>query len=144
MEDALTRWLPASGICDTGRALAGPSERQAGPVTGVFNAEGLLARLMGDRQLADTILKQFIEEFPIQLNNLRRHVDEGNAPGTSREAHTIKGAAATVSAEGLRAVAEAMERAAKAERLDRCDEFLPRILEEFEQFRNTLESGAWV
>jgi len=143
LNDALTRWLPVSKVCDTGQSLAGPCHRRTQAVADVFNAEYLLARLMGDRQLAADVLRQFLGDFPAQLNNLRRHVGEGNAPGVRLQAHAIKGAAATVSAESLRTAAEAMEHAAEAGHLERCDEFLTRIAAEFEHFRNASASVPW-
>ena len=56
----------------------------------------------------------------------------------------MKGAAATVSAQGLHAVALAMERAATAGQLDRCGGLLPRAAEEFERFQSTLKSAGWL
>jgi HPt (histidine-containing phosphotransfer) domain-containing protein len=94
---------------------------------------------MGDRQLAGTVLKGFLEDVPSQLNNLRARIEEADAPGARLQAHALKGAAATVAAEGLRAIALAMEQAGAAGQLDRCGELLPRAVEEFERFKSTLE-----
>ena len=65
-------------------------------------------------------------------------------PAPASQAHTLKGAAATVAAEGLQALALAMERAGTAGQLDRCGELLPRAVEEFERFKSTLERAGWV
>jgi HPt (histidine-containing phosphotransfer) domain-containing protein len=69
---------------------------------------------MGDEQLAQTILDGFVEDIPRQIQALRDFLAAGNAPGAERQAHTIKGASATVGAEALRAVALEMEMAGKA------------------------------
>ena len=116
--------------------------RRAGKA--VFDGEALLRRLMGDRQLAGIVLKGFLQDVPSQLNNLRQRLDEADAPGARLQAHALKGAAATVAAEGLRAIALAMERAGTAGQLDRCGELLPRAVEEFERFKSTLERAGWV
>lgn len=55
-----------------------------------------------------------------------------------------KGAAATVAAEGLCAIALAIERSGAAGQLDPCGELLPRAVEEFERFKGTLERTGWV
>ena len=81
---------------------------------------------MGDRQLAGVLLKGFLQDVPSQLDNLRTRLDEADAPGARLQAHALKGAAATVAAEGLRAVALAMERAGNIGQLDHCGELLPR------------------
>ena len=60
------------------------------------------------------------------------------------QAHTLRGAAATVSAESLHAIALAMERAGAAGELQRCGELLPRAVEEFERFKSTLKRTGWV
>ena len=85
--------------------------------TSVFDEEALLGRLMGDRQLAGIVLKGFLQDVPSQLNNLRARLDEADAPGARSQAHALKGAAATVAAEGLRAIALAMEQAGAAGQL---------------------------
>jgi signal transduction histidine kinase/ActR/RegA family two-component response regulator len=110
----------------------------------VFDAEGLMSRLGGDRHLAGIVLKGFIEDMPFQLNNLRRVLDGADATGARFHAHTLKGAAATVAAESLREVALAIERAGGAGQWDRCGQLLPRVKEEFERFKNVLEHAGWV
>jgi two-component system, sensor histidine kinase and response regulator len=110
----------------------------------IFDAEDLLGRLMGDRQLAGIVLKTFLEDMPALLKSLREGLGKGSAPGTAAQAHALKGAAATVSAKALCAVAKTMELAAKAGQLDECGELLPRAVEEFERFKSILERDGWV
>jgi PAS domain S-box-containing protein len=110
----------------------------------VFDGEALLGRLMGDRLLAGTILKGFLEDVPSQLNNLRQRLAEADAPGTRLQAHALKGAAAAVAAESLHALALAMERAGTAGQMDRCGELLPCAVAEFERLKSTLEHAGWV
>ena len=139
LADVLGRWLPMSGIggsepsCEEGKAVAN-----------VFNVEDLLRRLMGDRHLAQVVLKGFLEDAPAQLNNLRKRLDEGDVLGIRAQAHSLRGAAATVAAEDLLAIAMAIERAGTAGQLDQCREFLPRAFGEFERFKNALERTSWI
>ena len=130
LEDVLAKWLPASGTAEQAR--------------GVFDAEALLRRLMGDRQLTGALLRGFLQDVPSQLSNLRQRLDAADAPGARSQAHALRGAAATVAAEGLHAVALAMERAGTAGQLDCCSGLLPHAVEEFERFKSTLEQGGWV
>ena len=60
------------------------------------------------------------------------------------EAHTLKGSAATVAAEGLYAIAKAIERAGSAGQLEHCSELMPRADEAFQQFKAALEETGWV
>jgi PAS domain S-box-containing protein len=140
LERMLAKWLPASGGC----MAPAPGEVSAERSTSVFNVEALLRRLMGDRKLAGTVLRGFLRDVPSQLNNLRARLDEADAPGARLQAHALKGAAATVAAESLCAIALAIERAGAAGQLDPCGELLPRAVEEFERFKGTLERNGWV
>ena len=78
------------------------------------------------------------------MNNLRRRLEESDARGLRVQAHTLKGAAATVAAEGLRAIALAMERTTAAGELEQCGELLPRASRNSSGSRDTLERTGWV
>jgi len=99
---------------------------------------------MGDRQLAGIALKGFLQDGPSQLDKLRARLEAADAPGTRLQAHALKGAAATASAEGLQALALAIEQAGAAGQLGHCGELLPRAVEEFERFKCTLERAGWL
>ena len=150
LEDVLARWLPVPGAGDRPQTPGQPpggsidEQEKAGRATAVFNADALLRRLMGDRQLAGSVVKGFLEGAPSQLHNLRARLDEADRPGARLQAHALKGAAATVSAEGLHAVALAIEQAGAAGQLDRCGELLPRAAEELERFESALKRAGWI
>jgi HPt (histidine-containing phosphotransfer) domain-containing protein len=141
LAEVLARWLPAPRAGATPQPSA---ELAAEPAQAVFNDQALLRRLMGDRQLAGILLKGFLRDVPSQLNHLHQRLAEADGAGARSQAHTLKGAAATVAAESLQALALALERAGAAGQLDRCRELLPRAAEEFERFRSTLEIAGWV
>jgi PAS domain S-box-containing protein len=130
LADVLAKWLP----------VAEPDE----PSKTIFDGEAMLERLMGDRELVGIVLKGFLEDVPSLLSNLGKRLGQADARGAHLEAHSLKGAAATVAAHDLCAVALALERAGSAGQLDRCGELLPRAIEEFERFRSTLERTGWV
>ena len=141
LADVLARWLPVSGAGD---AVQTSGQRDGEQAEAVFNLEALLRRLMGDRQLAGTIVKGFLQDVPSQLNNLRARLDQNDAHGARRQAHALKGAAATVAAERLRGTAFEMERAGAAGQLDRCGELMPQVVEEFDRFKSALDLAGWV
>ena len=141
LERMLAKWLPVSGGRDHVPLPGKPADERT---TAVFNVEALLRRLMGDRNLAGIVLKGFLQDAPSQLDNLRARLDQADAPGTRLQAHALKGAAATVAAEELCAIALAIERSGAAGQLDPCNELLPRAVEEFERFKGTLERAGWV
>jgi PAS domain S-box-containing protein len=144
LADLLVRWAPARRSrtmpSSTSQSAAGPP---AGLRHDVFHPEELLERLMGDRPLARIILQGFLQEAPGRLHDLRQRLDHGDAAALRSLSHALKGAAATVSAKSLHAVALALETAARAERLDSCGELLSHAETELEQFRAIVESSGW-
>jgi PAS domain S-box-containing protein len=141
MADLLGRWLSSAASPAMAKVETSQEEDRG---RSVFNQEELMERLMGDRELAGVILREFLADTPTHLQNLRSRLDEADAPGTHFHAHTIKGAAAAVAADGLKAIAAAIERAGDEGRLEECGELLPRAVREFDRFRITLEGAGWV
>ena len=109
-----------------------------------FNYEALLARLMGDKDLASKVLAGFSEDAPRQLLILRKMLEERDADGASRQAHTLKGAAATVSAEALRSLSAEVQEAAARSDCGSALNLMPRLDREFELFKITLDRFTWV
>jgi PAS domain S-box-containing protein len=152
LAEVLAKWLPIAGD-----SQAAPTARREGEraeaifatdavfnTEPIFNAETLLERLMGDRQLAGTILKGFLRDVPSQLNNLRTRLAEKDGSGARLQAHALKGSAATVSAERLCATALEIERAGAAGQLDYCCKLMSHAVEEFERFKGAVEMAGWV
>jgi HPt (histidine-containing phosphotransfer) domain-containing protein len=75
---------------------------------------------------------------------LRAQLDAADASGARLRAHALKGGAATVAANGLHAIAMAMEQAGADGQLDQCARLLPRAIEEFERFKGAVERIEWV
>ena len=130
LEEVLAKWMPSN---------SGAHEAKE-----IFDAEAMLRRMMGDHQLAGLALRRFVDDVPAQFSTLRKSIDEGDAPCVRSQAHALKGAAAMVSAESLRALALAMEQAGSTGELDSCREILPRAEEEFERFRSVLKEAEWL
>jgi PAS domain S-box-containing protein len=143
LSEMLARWLPGARPCPG--ATAGTAEEPAGnPAHPVFNPEALLQRLMGDRQLAGIVLRGFVHDIPARLDHLRARLDAADTAGVRFQAHALKGAAATVAAEGLQALALAIEQADDGSRLDSCGALLPRAVEEYARFKSAIEEAGWV
>ncbi len=145
----LAEWLPRAEEKppEAATARAAPAEASEEPAAASnesFNETVLLHRMMDDRELASKVLQGFLYDCPSQLENLRRRLEEADAPGASMQAHTLKGSAATVAADGLRDIALEMEGAGKAGRLDRVGELLPRAVEEFRELRRCAERAGWI
>lgn len=137
----LSKSIQPPGAAETAPAVPAIDARQS---AAIFDVDSLLQRLMGDRELAGDVLTGFLEDGPAQLRQLRARLDEEDARGVRLQAHTLKGAAATVGAEALREIAMAMETGAEAGLLDDCRGLLPHAHKEFERFKTAVKLGGWL
>jgi CheY-like chemotaxis protein/HPt (histidine-containing phosphotransfer) domain-containing protein len=121
---ALERWL-APAPMDSPPSVE-PDRPAAAPLAD-FDYASLLARLLGEEDMVPEIVPMFLDALPRQMDQLRLQVEAGDAVATERCAHTIKGAAATMGAERLRALALDMEQAARAGNLAMVASALPEM-----------------
>jgi PAS domain S-box-containing protein len=105
-------WLPGtSGFSGERLAKPAPAPAMSGGGAVIFDRDGFLARVLGDRDLARTVSRQFIDDMPAQLDELAEALVAGDFVRAARQAHRIKGAAANVGGEVLREGASGLESA---------------------------------
>jgi PAS domain S-box-containing protein len=135
LAQTLERYLEAAVPCDA--VLTSAPERAPSEET-VFDRATLLRRLMGKEALARKVARTFLESAPVQVRSLRQFVAVRDAIAARREAHSLKGAAATMSAPSLRSLALRTEQAAAAEDWPEIEAVLPHLEHEFEKLRDAL------
>jgi PAS domain S-box-containing protein len=115
LAEVLVRWLPTQSE-ELGMLPAAATPPCLPPASApvVFDRAGLLERVMDDESLAQVVTETFLDDIPRQIEALRGYLDASNAASAERQAHSIKGASASVGGEALRALAFAMEKAGKA------------------------------
>jgi PAS domain S-box-containing protein len=99
LRETLERWL---------------TRERPSPALILFDEPALLRRLLDDRSLVNLILAEFLRDIPQRLVEFEQHVASGDTVAATRVVHSIKGAAATVGAERLRVIAEAVEQLGEA------------------------------
>ena len=104
----------------------------------LFAESRLLARLAGDRSLARTIVHHFLQDIPNQIELLKGYLATGDAKGAERQAHSIKGAAATVGGEALSELAFRLEQAGSNGDLEAVERALGELQLQFEHLRDTM------
>ena len=148
LADALARWLPGESAARPTNASAEPAAAvpaMAGPAvelvaeTLVFDRPAMVARLMNDEDLARAVAVGFLEDIPRQISALRSYLEAGDAEGAVRQAHTIKGASATVGGESVRATAFEMEKAARAGDLANVAAGLPALEFRFGRLKEAMQ-----
>jgi HPt (histidine-containing phosphotransfer) domain-containing protein len=101
-----------------------------------------MARVMDDEDLARLVIDGFLEDAPRLMVALGDCLRTGDAQGAIREAHTIKGASATVGGETMRLVAQEIEAAALAGDLDAVRARLPHLDAAFAGLRQEMQESA--
>jgi len=85
----------------------------------------------GDRDLVMEILEGFLETIATQIGTIRQGISDGDAEVIRREAHTIKGCAANLTADVLSGMASELEKIGKSGVLEGGPEVLERLEREF-------------
>jgi HPt (histidine-containing phosphotransfer) domain-containing protein len=105
----------------------------------IFDRQALLQRVDGDQELLEELVHIFLDHTPRQLHGLRQALEAGDASALQEQAHSIKGAAASLSAEAVRQAAGNLESAGKNQNLEEAPAFLEALTQEFARFQEVLK-----
>ncbi len=120
---ALDRYLP-TGLAPEREAVSVPAENGE---AAEFKYDDLVDLLMGDKEMAVTILDMFVARMPADIETLRQAVAGGDGAQVRAAAHFIKGVAANVFATGIQAVAHDIERAGSSGNIEGARALLPAL-----------------
>jgi signal transduction histidine kinase/DNA-binding response OmpR family regulator len=137
----LARLLPATPRSST-NSIPADASRPAPPA--VFDEKELVARLSGDQALARAVVAGFLSDAPSQLRALQKLIEAGDAQAAALQAHSLKGASATVSAPAVRELSLQIEQAATAGNLSHAACLLTQLAQQFEGFRTVLTQSGWM
>ncbi len=141
LADTLSQWLPKSDKPNSDIHAAAPhSDTAADTGTPVFDREGFLDRLMGDAEMAKTVIEVFLCDIPAQIESLKQSLQDTDIETAERIAHTIKGAAASVGGEVLRELAAEIEHACKHNALDHADDRVAELARRFDALKDIMEN----
>lgn len=119
-----------------------PVEAAPGAESAIDQARArLTAKYFGDRELAETILRAFVDESGDLLRNVREAEATQDFTALSRHAHALKSAAATAGFEGLREYAHRLEQAAGAGAPDAIARQCAMIAEELARIHRSAAAG---
>lgn len=110
------------------------------PDPAVFDRAALASRLEGDEELVLEIVALFAEDAALQLAKLRAAVGASELRQAARIAHTVKGAAANVSALRIFEVAIRAEQAAEGGDADACLAAVGELQDELRAFKETVRA----
>ena len=101
-----------------------------------YDKKTLLARIMNNHELLNTLLKVFIEDMPIVLNKLKLAFSENNLEQVVAEAHSLKGASYNLTAHQIGHLAQEVEENGKQRNVEKIEVLLPEL---GEQLKLTVE-----
>ena len=84
------------------------------PTLCLFDRAGLLLRMLNDEEMTQEIIDCFLNDLPGQIADLSTYASVGDTHNVSLQAHKIRGAAASVGADSLSALALKLENAGRA------------------------------
>ncbi len=144
LADTLDKWLPENREVSHQNwkdSTLPENHSTPHPSSLIFNKAGMLERMMGDKDLARTIMDGFLGDIPLQIHKLQQFLESGDAASVERQAHTIKGAAANVGGTALSELAFEIEKAGKTGDLSSIKERMQDLVAKFDQLRQEMEKG---
>jgi two-component system sensor histidine kinase/response regulator len=114
------------------QATAAPASAE--PATVVFDADALLARVGGDRELMADVVRLFLEDYPDRLANIAAAIDARDANALRVAAHALKGAAGNLGAVAVYEATSALEQIGADGHLDAARGVWERLLSDVDAF----------
>ncbi len=141
LAEILDKWLPrapesaaASGFVEKGPPALPETE------VPTFDAQTFVSRLMDDHAMACDIMRAFLQDIPLQIQSLDAYIRRKDGDAAGRQAHNLKGAAATVCGEALSRVAETIRKSADAGDLTAAENCMDDLKKEFERLKERMEA----
>jgi PAS domain S-box-containing protein len=104
----------------------------------IFAEKIITEKLMGDKNLVNSIIKNFIADIKSQLNNLPAEIDESQKNKFLNLAHKIKGAAANIGALRITHISKALEQHCKDNKFSQAQIAFKELKTEFDIFVETI------
>ncbi|MCK5336942.1 MAG: response regulator, partial [Gammaproteobacteria bacterium] len=148
LQHMLEQWLPESGHPDSHQKTLIQEEKNH-EVDNPFNTKlmtepvfdnaTLSNRLMHDKDLIHSIARQFIEDMPKQVQQLKLALENKKLDQVITLAHKIKGTSANMGGMALSEQAIRLEQTAKSGNIENIQKEITKIKTRFEQLKSTLE-----
>jgi CheY-like chemotaxis protein/HPt (histidine-containing phosphotransfer) domain-containing protein len=119
---------------------AGSSAKERSVDPNIFDRAAFMDRIMGDADLAKSVIESFLDDMPRQLTELDEAVRAGDAGLAGRLAHRMKGAASVVGGLAVQELALSMEQAGGVGDLKTVQDKLPQVRERYSDLCAALES----
>ncbi len=143
LEDVITRWMYRIQEPDTvftsSDTPAAAADMDAADAS-VFDRNALMDRLMGDEELLQTIVLEYLSDMDVQISELNEAIARDDAASVGKIAHRIKGASANVGGDALAKIAMKLEEAGERNKdLQKVGQLFPLVMRQFEELRAVMQ-----
>jgi two-component system, sensor histidine kinase and response regulator len=121
------------------RKQASSQEKFPAGENGGFDWKRLVDRLMGDKRLAKELVVEFLKETPREIAPIKEAIARSDGKLAEIKAHNLKSVAADIGGASLSQVAMTVEKACEEGALEKAAGYLPKIEEEFGNFKKAIE-----
>ncbi len=97
----------------------------------IFDKNSFIDRMLEDEDLAREVIEEFLDDSSRQIDIIRESVEKGNAKELRYKAHSLKGAAANISAAALKKIASKIEIAGEKGDLTHASTLIAELDEQF-------------
>jgi HPt (histidine-containing phosphotransfer) domain-containing protein len=110
----------------------------------IFDEVGLLKRYLGNEALARELVLLFVAKAPGYISVIKECLEVGNHIGVQHQAHSLKGAAETLGADRLAALAAEIVALGKINELDKATQAVQQLVVEYETLVTILVERFWM
>jgi PAS domain S-box-containing protein len=117
------RHVEPAAVCLPTEEVPRREEKTGAPL----DIEGAVKEFEGDRDLVASIISEFLQDLLAQSKTIEDAISQGDLETVRKEAHSIKGGAANITAHDLSQAASELEQAAKGADTPACRDSLQRL-----------------
>ena len=107
----------------------------------IMELEEFIEEMGNDMDDVRLIIGEYINSVALQIPLMKDLIVSRDFTTLEREAHSIKGGARNVMAQGMEYAARDLEMSARESRSEECELYLSVLFEKFGDFRNFIESS---
>ncbi len=144
--NSIEKWLAKTGkTVETQKEVKEPmTQTTMSPYGATIDVEKALKRVMGDKAFLEDMVDHFIDKMPDHIRTLEEHLAHGDSEALSKEAHSLKGSAASLSVLRVADVALQLEQMGKEGQLNDGMEVIDRLASELENLKSFVRQPDWV
>lgn len=133
LKEVIEKWLDISKTSKEPERVHESSDKDD-----IFDKNSFIDRMLGDEDLAREVIEEFLDDSSRQIDIIRESVEKGNAKELRYKAHSLKGAAANISAATLKEIAYKIEIAGEKGDLTHAAPLIPELDEQFKILKKNI------